>query len=504
MVCDYQYDEETQRMRVNCLGCVYGSSHEDFDVCMAQTISKLMELKRVPSRIILAREREYEYDFLEAKMLLEIANAITKIRMEKIASIKNILADPRCEKCAPQRYAFLQRLINDIKYDPVEAYKQLIREIRHVNIILKKTTESGQSEDTELCEKCMEHYLNRALTPIRNVLDNCRIIQLSKEDPNASGRELYRKIFHPSIRPNFMYTSFISIPPAGGELLERYNMGDTQVEIYQVAGKVRKFYHIVPPEFKLNEAEYSLLDTARRYLGRHEPREAELTEPASFRESIYNISLDMLRDLTKSMNIQMSEKRMQMMADILTRYTAGLGILELFLADEKIQDIAINSPVGSTPIYVLHGDYEECETNIILSREDAESLATRFRLQSGRPLDEANPVLDSEIIVPGGRARVAAITRTLSPDGLGFALRRHRDKPWTLPLFIKNGMIDSFSAGLLWFLIDGSRTLLIAGTRGSGKTSFLGSCMVQIMPKLRIITVEDSVAGDCQILYEKN
>jgi len=189
----------------------------------------------------------------------------------------------------------------------------------------------------------------------------------------------------------------------------------------------------------------------------------------------------------------LNERKLREMANVLARYTAGLGTLELFLADEKIQDIAINSPIGRSPVYIFHGDHEECETNIIPSMDDADSWATRFRLQSGRPLDEANPVLDTEIIVPGGRARIAAITRSLSPDGLGFALRRHRDNPWTFPLFIKNKMIDSFSAGLMWFIIDGSRTLLIAGTRSSGKTSFLGSCMVQIMPKLRIISVEDTL-----------
>jgi hypothetical protein len=54
-------------------------------------------------------------------------------------------------------------------------------------------------------------------------------------------------------------------------------------------------------------------------------------------------------------------------------------------------------------------------------------------------------------------------------------------------------MINSLAAGLMWFIIDGSRTALIAGTRGSGKTSFLGSLMTQIMPKVRTITVEDTL-----------
>ena len=54
-------------------------------------------------------------------------------------------------------------------------------------------------------------------------------------------------------------------------------------------------------------------------------------------------------------------------------------------------------------------------------------------------------------------------------------------------------MINSFSAGLFSFLIDGSRTMLIAGTRSSGKTSLLGSLLLEIMPKYRIIVVEDTL-----------
>jgi hypothetical protein len=54
-------------------------------------------------------------------------------------------------------------------------------------------------------------------------------------------------------------------------------------------------------------------------------------------------------------------------------------------------------------------------------------------------------------------------------------------------------MINPIGAGLMSFLIDGARTMLIAGTRSSGKTSFLGSLMLEIMPKYRIITCEDTL-----------
>ena len=112
---------------------------------------------------------------------------------------------------------------------------------------------------------------------------------------------------------------------------------------------------------------------------------------------------------------------------------------------------------------------------------------------SGRPLDEANPILDTQLEIGKLRARIAIIQRPLSADGLAYSIRRHRESPWTLPLFIQNKMINPFAAGLWSFLIDGARTLLVAGTRSSGKTSLLGSLMLEIMSKSRIIVVEDTL-----------
>jgi flagellar protein FlaI len=495
MVCDYDYDEESQTMRINCLGCVYGASIEDFDVCMAKTIDKLSEVKK-PVRIVFAERMEHEYGFSDSRLLLEIAMALEKISKERIISLGNIVL-PDCEEDAGPRYTFLNRLYNEIRYDPINAYKELLREIRHMRVRANRETGAKKA--------CVEHYMNRTLIPIKNILESCELIRLAMDRLSEhKNRSLYREIFNPSVRPNFMYTRYVTAPPADSELIERYNVGESLVEIYKIHGNVRKFYHIIPPEFRLEEEEYALLDNARKLIGKHEPKESELAEPARVRENLYRISLDMLTDLSKRDNTKIDVNKLKSLANILTRYTAGLGILEIFLEDEKIQDISVNSPVGKLPIFIYHSDHEQCETNIVPSREDADSWATRFRLVSGRPLDEANPVLDTEINVPGGRARVAAITRTLSPEGLGFAFRRHREKPWTFPLFIRNRMIDPFAAAMLWFIMDGARTLLIAGTRSSGKTSFLGACMVQIMPKLRTITVEDTLELPVEALRNLN
>ena len=102
---------------------------------------------------------------------------------------------------------------------------------------------------------------------------------------------------------------------------------------------------------------------------------------------------------------------------------------------------------------------------------------------SGRPLDEANPILDTELEIPGATSRVAVISPPLNPSGLAYAFRRHRDKPWTLPLFIKGRMLNPLAAGIMSFLVDGARTMLVAGTRSAGKSSLLGSLLVEIMRK---------------------
>jgi flagellar protein FlaI len=54
-------------------------------------------------------------------------------------------------------------------------------------------------------------------------------------------------------------------------------------------------------------------------------------------------------------------------------------------------------------------------------------------------------------------------------------------------------MLNPLAAGLISFLVDGNRTLLVAGTRSAGKTSLLGGVMIEIMRRYRIITIEDTL-----------
>jgi len=485
LAIDYEVVEGC--LRINCLNWAIAPSIEDSAAMMSIVIDKLLETKEA-DRIVLAEARENEYNVEQTKLLREIANAFNKIVNEYNLITLEKLAPPGYEDVLPQRLAELQFLILEVlRRDPIGAYVGVKRLIGQSKIAEEKTPDDASS---------YEYYINNALFPIKSILEQCQLIQkslpyLHKFKPG--NRDIYRDFFSPVIRPNFMLTRFMLDTPKEAKLVEKYRVGSSVIEILKVPNKVRYIYHVTPPEFVLTEDEYTVLDSARRYLAAHKPTETENIEPERVREYFKNLGIGLIKDLGKMSNTEFSAKKIEELATILARYTAGFGVLELLLADEKIQDIFINSPIGFSPVYINHSDFEECETNLIPTKDDAEAWATRFRLYSGRPLDEANPVLDTELNVPGGRARVAAITKSLSPEGLAYAFRRHRERPWTFPLMIKNRMIDPLYAGIMSFIIDGGRAFLIAGGRGSGKSSLLGAMMTELMPKARVLTQEDTL-----------
>jgi archaeal flagellar protein FlaI len=470
-------------LKMNCHGGIFGASLEDFDVIMARVIDRLT-LDKTINTIILSETRDHEYDYTQTMMLKQIASAINILIKEKRILYSDLKEKTQQE--FPKWHPWLYNVLTfQIRGDPIGAYLNIIREIRHLKIMIEKNDPR---------KELIEYYLNDVLIVVRDELEKTILIKKAKQyviGYHIGDRGLYRKFFHPLTRPNFMFTKYLTKPPIG-ELIKKYNVLDSSIEIFREQERVRPVYHIIPPEFKLTEEEYTLLDDARRYLEERQPHELEMKDQEKMREVFQNISSELIRDLADVRGFKISSVDVKKLANILTRYTAGLGVIEILLADPNVEDISINSPMGNLPIFINHSEFEECETNLIPTRTDGERLVTRFKLLSGRPLDEANPVLDTEISVPGGVARVAAIAPRVSPEGLAFALRRHRFKPWTFPLFINAKYFDPLFAGLMWFVTSYGRTILVAGTRGSGKTSLLGSLMLQILPYNRIITTEDT------------
>lgn len=487
-VFEYEYNEESSTVRINTLGSMYGASIEDYPEVMSRVINILQEVPNATS-VVLAESREYQYGEDQVKLLREVANAIQDISQEGYIS-QNVKTE-KCDQLYSEHLPEVQKIVfSKLRMDPVGAYVKLKRKERH----LKQKRENGYPQE----KRCVKYFIQDVIKPVKERMEECSLIQQSTDNitgHHIGDREIYREYFHPLVRPNFMLTKFMSLPPERGEEMERYELEhtNTEVTVYDVPHKTRPVYHVDPPEFNLPEEKYNILDAARRFMASHSPEEGEFAEPDKMRDVFENISRDMLRDVANQMQVRLNKEEIEELSKILNRYTSGLGVLEILLSDPKIQDVYINSPIGDSPIFVSHQEYGDAETNLIPTKEEAESWATRFRIQSGRPLDEANPVLDTETEVEGGRARVAVIQENLAPEGLAFAFRRHRSRAWTLPLFINNGMVSALAAALISFIVDGNRSVLFAGTRGAGKSSLLSASMLEIMKSHRIVTVEDTL-----------
>ncbi len=447
-------------------------SIENNPLCMDDTVNKLMETGSVTT-IIFEAERNYIYPLTQAKLMNELASLFIKlVKEKKVLSIE--LISEKCRKVIPDYVVKVREIINTLKSDPIGAYLIALRHYRTIRSRLKIT--EGESE-----RKCVTEYA-AIIEDIVKDIAGLKIIRLIKDKLpgyKVGDRELYTVVFEPIIKPNFMYTRLISEPPMRAEEIDSYRVGENDVVVYELPDKIRYVYHIVPPEFKLDENDYTLLDEARQIMVKFKPRREEFVNPTRMREVFFNIGKDLVEELARNNEIKMSYKKIEKLARILMRLTVGFGLIEVLLEDEKVEDIYVNAPVGSTPIIFKHSIHGECETNIYPNIKEAKAWASRFRMLSGRALDEANPVLDTELETKKARARVAVIQKPLSPTGLAFTFRRHRERPWTLPLFMKVGMITPLSAGLISFLIDGARPMLVAGTRGSGKC-LTGDSLVQL------------------------
>jgi len=480
---------EDNVLKIDCEKVTRAPSIEDDELYMDKTAEFLIENPGT-TKIVFTQKRDYEYDYAQTSMLSETAHLFNElVKNKELFSYESFKGYDEGGTQESKFNEIRNSIFNMLKKDPMGCYVTLKRIHRKENILLDKSVDKKSIAAHKKYIQLLEYLIQ--------ILENTKLITVLK--PFAAGhrvgsREIYRKVFSPTIKPDFMFTKLMATYPKDAVELDSYNVGDTEVVIFELPDTIQYLYHITPPEFKLEEEKYEILDLARNIMAEHKPEKQDFVDPERMREVFYNVGHDLIEELANYRNIKVSQKELDELTQILIRYTVGFGLIEVLLRDTKIQDVTVNSPMGQIPMFLVHQDFGDCKTNILPTINDGESWASKLRLISGRPLDEANPVLDTEIEIPRiANSRVGVIAPPLNPSGIAYAFRRHRDKPWTLPLFIKHRMLNPIAAGVLSFIIDGSRTMLIAGTRSAGKTSLLGSLMVEIMRKYRMITIEDTL-----------
>ncbi len=471
----------------DCRNCVYSANISDDKACRFHAISTLNKVEA--DVIVLAEVYERVYDEEQTLMLAEIADLLQKFEVESLWSYSH-LGKPgeECEKFFSARHNAIVKIAHDLlSYDPVMAYLTCLNELSREN---KRTEQEGSDY-----AKCSAPYLE-TLGSIKASFEETGLIKNSKRFLKQAVKipettELYRAFFEASVKPSFIGSRLMFKGMEQMELLDEYQVMGSTVQIFEHPDKIEKLYFINPPEYLLPPEKYFVLSKTREVVAGYKPGRTSLSTIAKSRKYFERIYESTIKDVAKEFRVSLSKEEIVDLAEIVARYTVGYGMLEVLLSDKRMTDVYLDSPIGQKPIYVVHSDFGQCQTNIIYTQDEAEALVSKMRAMSGRPFDESHPVLDFNL--PDLDTRVAVIGPPLATDGIAFAFRLHKITPWTLPQFIDVKYLNPLSAGLLSFFIDMQATSLITGSRGSGKTSLLASLIQEILQNSRIIVQEDTL-----------
>jgi pilus assembly protein CpaF len=107
---------------------------------------------------------------------------------------------------------------------------------------------------------------------------------------------------------------------------------------------------------------------------------------------------------------------------------------------------------------------------------------------TGRRLDISHPFVDATL--PDG-SRLHAVIPDITKKWPAINIRKFGSAIPNLEFLVKKQMLDSQIASLLKEIVGNSKNILISGTTGAGKTTFLSSLLNTLPANTRIITCEE-------------
>lgn len=164
----------------------------------------------------------------------------------------------------------------------------------------------------------------------------------------------------------------------------------------------------------------------------------------------------------------------------------GLGVLGQIIADTDITEVMIN---GYKDIFVEKAGRLIKMENHFESRQELETIITKFVSQSGRVVNESEPIVDTHL---EDGSRVNVVMPPVALNGPIVTIRRFPKEAMTVQKLIQYGSITPEVAEVLELLVRARYNIFVSGGTGSGKTTFLNALSNFIPRDQRIITIEDS------------
>lgn len=172
-------------------------------------------------------------------------------------------------------------------------------------------------------------------------------------------------------------------------------------------------------------------------------------------------------------------------ADVLDEMV-GLGPIEVLLKDQTVTDILINAHMS---VYVERGG--QLEQAPVRFKDEAHLLRIVNKMVAavGRRVDESSPMVDARL--PDG-SRVNVAIRPVAVDGPLVSIRKFSKRPISMDRLVELGALRPAIAEVLKAAVRGRISLIVSGGTGSGKTTMLNALSSYILPRERLITIEDA------------
>ena len=176
----------------------------------------------------------------------------------------------------------------------------------------------------------------------------------------------------------------------------------------------------------------------------------------------------------------------KLIARTFARLRSKLGILDLYMKDDQVNEIMINGP--DTFFFETKDGIHRLEESFE-SVEELEEVIRNIAASVHREINEMHPILDARL---SEGSRVNAVYKNIAAGGPILTIRKFAKERIRMEDMIAGGTLSEECADFLYNLVRSGYNLFICGGTSSGKTTFLNALSEAIPKDERVIVIEDS------------
>ena len=211
-------------------------------------------------------------------------------------------------------------------------------------------------------------------------------------------------------------------------------------------------------------------------------------------EEVYALLDGLIAEEAENCYISLKEK-LRIRRDVFNSLRK-FDILQDLLEDTEVTEIMVN---GLSSLFIERKGRLEPYPECFDSEKRLEDVAYHMASVADRRVNEANPVVDTRL--PDG-SRVNIVLPPVAVDGPVITIRKHSGDFISMERLKELGSITQEASEFLKKLVRAGYNIIVSGSTGSGKTTFLNMLSGFIPEDERIITIEDSV--ELKIQRHKN